>query len=325
MGDHKNRRLRSDMSWAHRLPRGNTTTAHPGRAVLRSVVSSQWSAGQGQPAFTLAELLVSVAVLVLLVLLAAQLLNSTATITTLAHKQMDADSQARQLLDRMAIDFANMVKRSDLDYFAKGTAAPNSEGGSMPGNDQIAFFSTVPGYYPPGSPSPVSLVAYRVNDQNKLERMGKGLVWSTVITADPISVVFLPLKISETWRGATDPSASPTPAPDVEVVGSQIFRFEYYYLLTDGTLSTTPPDVFRIAAIVADIAVIDPQSKVLLNDLQVAKFTDPSEPDYFLRDYVSGMGPGELLAQWRSKLDGITSLPRPALSGIRLYERYFYF
>ena len=62
--------------------------------------------------FTLAELLVTVGVLVVLVFLFTQLLNSAATITTLGHKQMDADSQARQLLDRMAIDFAQMVKRS---------------------------------------------------------------------------------------------------------------------------------------------------------------------------------------------------------------------
>ena len=72
-------------------------------------------------AFTLAELLVSCGVLVLLVLLFTQLLNSAATITTLGHKQMDADSQARQLLDRMAIDFAQLVKRNDVDFFAKGT------------------------------------------------------------------------------------------------------------------------------------------------------------------------------------------------------------
>ena len=83
-------------------------------------------------AFTLAELLVTVAVLVLLVLLFTQLLNSLATITTLGHKQMDADAQARQLLDRMAIDFAQMVKRSDVDYylksswFASGTPPPPS-------------------------------------------------------------------------------------------------------------------------------------------------------------------------------------------------------
>ena len=121
-------------------------------------------------------------VLVLLVLLFTQLLNSAATITTLGHKQMDADSQARQLLDRMAIDFAQLVKRSDVDFFAKGTVAPNSVGGAMAGNDQIAFYSAVPGYYPStGSQSPVSLVAYRINSDstassyNRMERMGKGL------------------------------------------------------------------------------------------------------------------------------------------------------
>src|SRR5258705_8677483 len=72
-------------------------------------------------AFTLAELLVSMGVLVLLVLLATQLLKSAATITTLGHKQMDAESQTRQLFDRMAIDFDQMVKRSDIDYYVKSS------------------------------------------------------------------------------------------------------------------------------------------------------------------------------------------------------------
>ena len=48
----------------------------------------------------------------------------------------------------MAIDFAQLVKRSDVDFWAKGTVAPNSVGGAMAGNDQITFYSTVPGYYP---------------------------------------------------------------------------------------------------------------------------------------------------------------------------------
>ena len=138
-------------------------------------------------AFTLAELLVTVGVLVLLVLLFTQLLNSAATITTLGHKQMDADSQTRQVLDRMAIDFAQMIKRSDVDYYIKSSrfASGSPPGPSgirallQPGNDKIAFYSAVPGYYPStGSQSPVSLVAYRLNPQNKLERMGKGLVWN---------------------------------------------------------------------------------------------------------------------------------------------------
>src|SRR4029079_19396696 len=99
-------------------------------------------------AFTLVELMVTMAVLALLVLFVSSLVNSAATITTLGNKRMDADTQARQLLDRMAVDFSQMVKRDDVDFFAKGTVAPRTGGGTMPGNDQIAFYSAVSGYYP---------------------------------------------------------------------------------------------------------------------------------------------------------------------------------
>jgi len=265
---------------------------------------------------------------VLLVFLATQLLNSAATITTLGHKQMDADSQARQLLDRMAIDFAQLVKRSDVDFFAKGTVAPNSVGGAMTGNDRIAFYSGVPGYYPStGSQSPVSLVAYRVNSDptsssyNKMERMGKGLVWNGVSPTD-IPVVFMPLTIgvsvaspSGTWPAATSSSASD---PDYELIGPQVFRFEYCYLRTDGTLSITPPSISLMAAIIVDIAVIDPKSKALLTDAQITTLAAG------LSDYTAGMVPGQLRANWQNTLNTNTTLPRLALSGVRLYERYFY-
>jgi hypothetical protein len=347
--------------------------------------------------FTLAELLVSLGVLVLLVLLAAQLLNSAATITTLGHKQMDADSQARQLLDRMAIDFAQMVKRSDVDYYVKSswfaTGSPPGPTGvrtlKQLGNDTIAFYSTVPGYYPPsGSQSPVSVVAYRVNTQNKLERMGKGLVWNAVSTIDT-PVVFIPIPLASplpiaelpfptpdpiptpAWLTVADLTASPTPEPSVEVIGPQVFRFEYYYLLKGGidptggtpytailsdtpwdtricscppanatpTPTPTPPSqcchtapegMQDVAAVVVDIAVIDPKSKVLLTDSQINTLAGslidwgttscPSCPTQTQWQTTAGL----LQAQWRSTLDGNTTLPRPALSGIRLYERRFY-
>ena len=278
-------------------------------------------------AFTLAELLVTMGVLVLLVLFASQLFKSTATVTTLGHKQMDADAQARQLLDRMAIDFAQMVKRTDLDFFAKGTVAPNSVGGPMTGNDQLAFYSAVPGYYPSsGSQSPVSLVAYRENAKNKLERLGVGLVWNGVSVNDT-PVVFMPLTISATWPSATNLAAAPTPEPRAEVIGSQVFRFEYCYLLrTNGSLSITPPvdlnlhdDISQIAGIVVDIAVIDPKSKQLLNDAQIATLAGQ------LVDYAANnVAPGVLRNSWQDTLTANTTLPRAAISGVRLYERVFY-
>jgi hypothetical protein len=290
----------------------------------------------GAAGFMLVELLVSVGVLVLLVLLFTQLLNSAATITTLGHKQMDVDSQARQLLDRMSIDFAQLVKRSDLDFFAKGTVPPNTAGGAMPGNDRMAFYSAVPGYYQPtGSQSPVSLVAYRVNSDstsssyNKLERMGKGLVWNGVSATDT-PVVFMPLTIGPSASSVTGtwPAATSSTISDAayEVIGPQVFRFEYCYLRTDGTLSITPPtNVSGIAAIIADIAVIDPKSKVLVTDAQLATLNGASGALPVLVDYAAGMVPGQLRNNWQNTLNANTTLPRPALSGVRLYERSFYF
>lgn len=346
-------------------------------------------------AFTLAELLVTSGVLVLLVFLTAQLLITAATVTTLGHKQMDADAQARQLLDRMAIDFAQMVKRSDVDYYVKSSAAAPLRRVLQPGNDQIAFYSNVPGYYPSsGAPSPVSLVAYRIynpspasspcGDCNKLQRMGKGLVWNAVSTTDT-PVVFLPIPLASLLPVGELPSPTPNPtstpawpqagnmAADAayDIAGSQVFRFEYYYIisghLTPGVAatSTPPPPILSdipwdtricscptptpaatptptitppmlcchtapqgmqdVAAIVVDIAVIDPKSRTLVTDAQLARLNGADGQPPMLVDFSSGMTPGQLLTQWRAALDANTiGLSRPAIAGIRVYERYLY-
>jgi hypothetical protein len=362
---------------------------------------------RGAAGFTLAELLVTVGVLAVLVLIFTQLLNSAATVTTLGHKQMDADSQTRQLLDRMTIDFAQMVKRSDVDYYLKSSAAAPLRRVLQSGNDTIAFYSAVPGYYPStGSQSPLSLVAYRVYnpspapspcaDCNKLQRMGKGLVWNAVSTTDT-PVVFMPIPVASPLptgeRPAPAPNPLPTPAwPEIanstsswsnsEVIGPQVFRFEYYYLVRgrldpgavatptptpyDPTLSDipwdtricscppsptstpiatptptgtpiaspTPPSLCchvapegmqDVAAVVVVIAVIDPKSRVLVTDAQLARLNGADGSPPVLVDYAAGMTPGQLLAQWRAALDANTAgLVPQAVSGIRVYERYLY-
>jgi hypothetical protein len=281
-------------------------------------------------------------VLVLLVLLFTQLLNSAATVTILGHKQMDADSEARQVFDRMAIDFAQMVKRADVDCYEKALGQQTNH------NDQIAFYSAVPGYYPSnGAPSPLSLVAYRVNSNpaspsyNKLERMGKGLVWNGVSTDTP--VVFAPVPIASP---SALPPAAGTPLPawpevassttdwsDSEVIGPDVFRFEYFFMLKDGSLKEAPcwpapcslSGWRNVTAIAVVIAVIDPRSKVLLTDQNIATLNTAPPSANFLDDFDNGMSqPGALCNNWQNKLNGITTLPRQAVSGIRLYERYFY-
>ena len=80
-----------------------------------------------------------------------------------------------------------MLRRSDVDYYLKTPA------NVQPGNDQIAFYSEVPGYYPStGAQSPISLVSYRINAQFRTERLGKGLLWNGV-SPGSTPLAFLPL------------------------------------------------------------------------------------------------------------------------------------
>ena len=178
----------------------------------------------------------------------------------------------------------------------------------------------------------------------------------------------MPVPVASPLPGA-ELTAAPTPTPtppspawpqagnmttdaSYELVGPQVFRFEYYYLLKgQGTIlpavfsvfSDTPFDTRTgightklsgmqdVAAIVVDIAVIDPKSKVLLSDSQISQVASqlvdwgnttcigcPTQSQW-------QSTPGLLAVQWRSAIDANTiGLPRLSVSGIRLYERVIY-
>jgi hypothetical protein len=224
--------------------------------------------------FTIAELLVSVFVLVLVILMVTQLMTTATAITRTGHKQIDTDTQARLVFDRMALDFAQMVNRTDVDYYLKqrtgyaghgnGHGWGRGHNGDL-GSDQIAFFSQVPGYYPSGyttqQQSPISLVAYRVTESNtgdpaygRLVRMAKGLGWNALDnnpnTNSPFPIVFLPQTIAgvgKPWAPAINNNNSCSGNnnscdPAYEIIGPGVFRFEYYYLLKNGRVTDWPWD-----------------------------------------------------------------------------------
>jgi prepilin-type N-terminal cleavage/methylation domain-containing protein len=283
---------------ALRRPRSGFTLKQPGRS----------------RGFTLTELLVAVFVVTLIILMVTQLMSSATAITRTGNKHIDTDTQARTVFDRMALDFAQMLKRTDIDYYIKQRTGYNGHGnghgwgrgrnGDL-GSDQMAFFSQVPGYYPDGytsgQQSPISLVAYRVNESNssnsaytRLERMAKGLVWNAVDTITnqntaKYPIVFLPQTIAaigRPWAPAinNDNNANNSIDPDgtYEIIGPGVFRFEYYYLLKNGRVTDWPWDRFdfpdqqtistpqqigltQVEAIAVAIAVIDPAGRDLID------------------------------------------------------------
>jgi Type II secretory pathway, component PulJ len=284
---------------------------------------------QLQWAFTLAELLVSTGVLVLLVLLLSQLLNTTATTVRPGNKHIDTDTEARTVFDRMAVDFAQMLKRRDVDYYFKanttkypGKSGNNSKkppwagGGQTDLNDYIAFYSQAAGYS--SSPqSPLSLVAYRINGSptspayNKLERRGETLVWNGVSNfnknnATQKPIFFLPVLIKDIWPAVADNTANNTKdQPYLETIGPNVFRFEYCYLLKSGVATDTPWNtnstygavygtfngLSDVEAIGVTIAVIDPQNRALLVQ------GDPTEDNLltvqlYMKDFRTAPGNG---------------------------------
>jgi prepilin-type N-terminal cleavage/methylation domain-containing protein len=184
-------------------------------------------------AFTLVELLVSMAVLVLLVGVVAGIVSAVSRTSTSSQRRLNADNEARRVLDRMGSDFAQMMKRADADSLF---ASINGANGG--GNDKFFFYSDAPAVFDAAlqSPTPTvilqstaGLIGYRINDDTtsttnldcwQLERLGKGLSWDGAAPSpapvpgvspgpSPGGVVFLTYPIA----AAPAPLPTPTPAP----------------------------------------------------------------------------------------------------------------
>jgi len=225
-------------------------------------------------AFTLVEIMVSVAVLVLMVALFAQVVNHATAITRVDSRHVDTDTQGRAVLDRFAADVGRMLKRPDLDYYVKQPQGYNGHGQGhayghkvqtgQQGSDQIAFFCQTPAYPESGftaaQQGPVSLIAYRVNQDSsqpaylRLERLSRGLLWNSVSNNSNLNnvgtklpLVFLPQTIAgmgKPWYAAVNnDTTTPSQDQDYETIGPDVFRFEYYYLLKSGAVKGEPWDV----------------------------------------------------------------------------------
>jgi Tfp pilus assembly protein PilV len=300
--------------------------------------------------FTLVELLVSFTVLGLIMVGVAQMMSSALSATLGGYKHMDADTQARMVLDRMAFDISKMTKRMDVDYyFGKNT-----------GNDQMAFYSESGGYYPSDltsttQQSDVSLVGYKMAN-NQLFRLSTGLTWNAVNMTD-MAMIFNPNPINVTSNPlATAVAALPSPGQpnsNYQLIGDQVFRLEYCFLLQTSPTSsvtvpvtqsqtqsiayfsdspwvtpdTTPLGLKDVTAVVVTIAVLDTKSRAILGNSSTALTTAAGylADDTFSTTTKAATTSSLPLVTWKAKLatNGL-GLPQGAASQVRFYQRYCY-
>jgi len=243
------------------------------------------------------EILVSFTILGLIMVGVAQMMNSALNATLGGYKHMDADTQARMVLDRMAFDISKITKRTDIDYYFNKVATSDS---TYVGNDRMAFYTEAGGYYPPGTTpmqdGEVSLVGYMVNSNFQLMRLSKGMVWNGV-SGGASAMVFNPLANSAgfsltsntltqtSWNGQANGISDGSDA-NYQVIGDQVFRMEYcffvqssptspsaaqtltigdFYDYPSATSATTPPNALKdVTAVVISIAVLDNNTRAML-------------------------------------------------------------
>lgn len=285
----------------------------------------------GEIGFTLIELLVAVAVLTLLLLLVAQIVQSGSLVIGGSRKHLAADAQAREVFNRFAVDLAGLVRRPDIDTVFTNAGTTNAA---------MIFFSESPGFFASGTPatnrSSVSLVGYRVNAA-KLERLGKGLTWGgnsnvpvfLTYATNHVATNSIPVSgstITDVWA---DLPASTD--PDFHLQADAVFRLAFCFRKKDGNYSFTLPvdpvagSFSGVSSIVLTLAVLDDDSRKVVTDTTklAAALDDPTTANL-----ASGVLPGKI---WQGNVEDVQSfaakagIPVSAASRVRIYQRSFSF
>ncbi len=337
------------------------------------------SAGERRPwrarAFTLIEMLVSVAVLALVLLLVSQMINNAEAVVANSGKHVDTDTEARVIFNRLGIELGAMVKRPEVDYSDFKQPLPtlpvqyssvHVQANPQVGNDQLAFYTETAGYGNSGLVGPykanVSLVAYQVaNDPYStgtgapaLQRMSQQLGWEPGSGASGSwnGIVYLPISMTDQWGNLFGTAY----ASNYEVVGDQVFRMEYTYLLkpittgsstVSSSYSITPwwnpnngvtpgnavPPAHTwingftdVASIVVTLALLDSRSRATVHDY--TKLTAPTLLPDAVDPIHDSQYHGDIAPAWNavitaSNFASQAGIPQSAAAAVRVYERSF--
>lgn len=291
-------------------------------------------------AFTLLEILIGVAILAILGLLIAQLITVTTRATRMSNVGIDAASQARLAFDRIGLDLAALVRRSDVDFVAGNSL---SAGPPYP----LMFLSEVTS---PGIASTnnrgVSLVGYQINT-----------------TADSTKPSLLRGSVPLSWTGANshgvtgrqtnglpenlNSASIALAAADFDVLAPAVIRtaigFQLYPSGEDiglangttvkarGQVVYSPPILYdnagqasaqidrsQISSLIVGIVAMDPE---------IIKQVDASQVSALAASFPLPLD-GELpVSEWAPICDNVSALPAsvplPARQSLRVFQRAF--
>lgn len=166
--------------------------------------------------FTLLETLVSSVIVLAIIVLSARVLTASTNIAAAGKIRSDIDREAQLVFDRLAIDLERMPRRADCDYLFE----------KQDGNDALAFPSGVAGFGADDTHPLVSVASYRA-DPSGLLRGVQNQDWTDMPTSgNPVQSF-----------STQDSRLRSVRQENFQVLGAHVFRFEFCFLLGDGSYS----------------------------------------------------------------------------------------
>ena len=271
---------------------------------MKTVRRSAWVAG-----FTLLELLVVMVVMSMFLLLTTTVSRDALSLHGSTKARLTTDRHAAAFLRQFEADVSQRVNRADAPVRIE----------KQQGNDGISFVTLRQGYAIRGSTAErrVSLVSYRIAG-NMLERAASGYGFGKAPDRPDEKVGRLALKeVPETGPEPPDPAAFQAIAPGV-------IRLEFSFLVREGdrtvVLGRRPSDGRQIIAVVATLAVLDPDRRGMLDDSQIGLIA-AQFPDAF--DNILPMPSWEQIAtDLGYRMPGFPPAP---LQHVRVYQGIFTF
>jgi len=285
-------------------------------------------------AFTLVEVLVAEAIFLILLLIVMQLIFGALQATTAQKKRMDELGDARQSLDRLSLDWAARVRRSDL--FASFKHDTSSSANAA--NAQISFFTQEPAY---SGARHLSWVNYAVTNVTQVTQgsvsstapaLVRGILGYNWAASDPTGASN-PL--------LTLPATAPTSTVTFDPLASTVFRFDYCFLqqvTTTGTSPFTtnnpsdtgnPADAnvnltsTNIVGIVVAVASLDQQSRQIVSQAQLVTMgqslpaiTNGGTPQ---AQWVSAINTGAFATSVKA-----AGVPASVANAVHVYQRILY-
>lgn len=306
--------------------------------------------------FSLVEVIVAMAVLLIMGLIFAQVISVTGSAINLSTRAVDASAQAYLAFDRIRTDLAATVRRPDVDFIAQNPATPVGGGNIMVLLGDVPSAVTLPSGQANRN---ISIVAYQVDvsaDNHNLPcllRGSKPVSWTGSNATGFMGLSNgLPLAFGN-LPGAFMPSGTNTPsdfdvlAPGVVrmVVGFQLYPDNLPVTLSDGSTPTPataqgqivylPPVISltpagggaavdytnwqRISAIVVGVVALNTNALTTASAAQVTTIANAFGLP------AAGAPP---LAAWTATANnlgatGPSSVPLPLRQSVRVYQQFF--